>query len=96
MARRITVHKQYEFETGFGTGYDAAKNFCDRLLQNPAVKEESILVDVYSPRLSQLDLSSGDHVRIEWDVVEMQRESNKERRQSKWRRRTRCINTQMS
>ena len=87
MAKRITVHKQHEFAVEFGTGYDAAKNFCDRLLQNPAVKEDSILVEVCSPRQSPFDFSSDDHVRIEWDVVEIQREQNKERRQSKWRRR---------
>ena len=89
MAKRITVHKQHEFAAEFGTGYDAAKNICDRLLHKPAVKEDSILVEVCSPRPSLFDFSSYDQVRIEWDVVEMQREPNKERRQSKWRRKER-------
>ena len=96
MAKRIVKHKQHEFTTAAGAGNDAAKNFCDRILQNPAVNKESILVDVYPSRSVPFAPPMDDHVKIEWDEIEMQREPNKERRQSKWRRRTRWINTQMS
>lgn len=96
MARRIVKHKQHEFTTAAGAGNYAAEEFCDRILQNPAVNKDSILVDVYSSRPAPYAPLMDDHVIIEWDEIEMQREPNKERRQSKWRRRTRWINTQMS
>lgn len=96
MAKRIVKHKQHGFTTAAGAGNDAVKNFCDMILQNPSVNKESILVDVYPSRSVPFAPPMDDHVRIEWDEIEMQREPNKERRQSKWRRRTRCINTQMS
>ena len=96
MARRIVKHKQHEFITAAGTGNYAAEEFCNRILQNPAVNKDSILVDVYSSRPVPFAPAMDDHVIIEWDEIEMQREPNKERRQSKWRRRTKWINTQMS
>ena len=95
--RKTVKHKKHEFETSAGNGYDAAKNYCKiMLLQNPVVSEASITIDVYPRSPLPLAPAMSDYVRIEWDEIEMQREPNKERRQSKWRRRTRWINTQMS
>lgn len=97
MAKKIVKHKQHEFETSVGNGYDAAKNYCKMmLLQNPVVNQDSIIIDVFQPRPVPFSPEMSEHVRIQWDEIEMQREPNKERRQSKWRRRTRWINTQMS
>lgn len=97
MAKRTVKHKKHEFETSAGNGYDSAKNYCKiMLLQNPAVDKDSIIIDVYPMSPLPLAPAMSEHVRIEWDEIEMQREPNKERCQSKWRRRTRWINTQMS
>lgn len=95
--KKIVEHKKHEFETSVGNGYDAAKNYCKiMLLQNPVVNVDTIIIDVYQMRQLPIAPAMSEHVRIEWDEIEMQREPNKERRQSKWRRRTRWINTQMS
>lgn len=97
MAKKTVKHKKHEFETSAGNGYDAAKNYCKiMLLQNPVVDENSIIIDVYPQRPLPFAPAVNEHVIIEWDEIEMQREPNKERRQGKWRRRTRWINTQMS
>lgn len=97
MAKKIVKHKKHEFETSAGHGYDAAKNYLKiMLLQNPVVDEDSIIIDVYPQRPLPFSPAMSEHVIIKWDEIEIQREPNKERRQSKWRRRTRWINTQMS
>ncbi len=86
----IAEHKKYEFETNAGNGYDAAKNYCKMmLLQNPVVNEDSIIINVYQQRPMPFSPAMSEHVRIEWDEIKMQRESNKEWRQSKWRRKER-------
>lgn len=92
MAKKTVKHKKHEFETNVDHGYDAAKNYCKMMLfQNPAVNQDSIIIDVYPMRILPFAPATSEHVIIKWDEIETQREPNKERRQSKWRRRTRCI-----
>lgn len=86
--KKIAEHKKHEFETSAGNGYDAAKNYCKiMLLQNPVVDENSIIINVYPMSPLPMAPAMSDHVRIEWDEIKTLREPNKERRQSKWRRR---------
>ena len=88
--KKIIEHKKHEFETSAGNSHDAAKSYCKMMLfQNPAVDKDSIVIDVYQMSPLPLAPAMSEHVRIEWDEIEMQREPNKERRQSKWRRKER-------